>query len=351
MRRIVLTLTVASLLIAGAPLRAQELSFTFFGDYLESLRRQAGIPGLTAIIAGPDGVVWTRALGNANVERAVAARTDTPFHLDGITQVITAALVLRCVEEGRLSLADRAGQYDPASPDAGATLGQLLTHTTTGAGGRTFEYRPERLQPLAAAVAACTGGSFRAAVAALFDRLAMADSVPGVEAARTDLADPAIPTSDRQRYRNVLDRLASPYAVDRAGRATPAAHPSTALSAWNGVVSSADDLAKLDLALKRGVLLEPGTLASAWQPPLGPGGQPLPHGAGWFVQGYNGARVAWQFGMAENASSTLIATILPRGLTLILLANSDGLAKSFALADGDLTASPFGKVFLATFVR
>ena len=39
------------------------------------------------------------------------------------------------------------------------------------------------------------------------------------------------------------------------------------------------------------------------------------------------------------------------GLTLVLLANSDGLAKSFDLANGDLTQSPFARLFLELFLR
>jgi hypothetical protein len=39
------------------------------------------------------------------------------------------------------------------------------------------------------------------------------------------------------------------------------------------------------------------------------------------------------------------------GLTLILLANSNGLVKPFPLAAGDVTASPFRKVFLGLFMR
>jgi len=38
-------------------------------------------------------------------------------------------------------------------------------------------------------------------------------------------------------------------------------------------------------------------------------------------------------------------------LTAILLANSDDLVKPFALASGDLTASPFGRLVLGLLVR
>ena len=64
---------------------------------------------------------------------------------------------------------------------------------------------------------------------------------------------------------------------------------------------------------------------------------PLPHGLGWFVQTYRGEPVVWQFGMGANASSSLVMTLPARGITLVLVANSDGLAKPATLAAGDIT--------------
>ena len=98
------------------------LIFGRFGDYVESLRAQAGIPGLAAAIVGRDAILWERAFGWQDLERSIATRTDTPFHVDGVTQVFTAALVLRCVEEGRLSLDDTIGRFVSTSPNANATI-------------------------------------------------------------------------------------------------------------------------------------------------------------------------------------------------------------------------------------
>jgi hypothetical protein len=39
-----------------------------------------------------------------------------------------------------------------------------------------------------------------------------------------------------------------------------------------------------------------------------------------------------------------------RGLTLILLANSDGLSAPFSLEAGDVTKSIFARTFLRTFI-
>jgi hypothetical protein len=72
---------------------------------------------------------------------------------------------------------------------------------------------------------------------------------------------------------------------------------------------------------------------------------------GWFVQSYNGETVVWQFGSDINASSSLVMTLPARGITFILVANSDGLAKPASLAAGDVTVSPFARVFLGLVVK
>src|SRR4030095_8823455 len=110
------------------------------------------------------------------------------------------------------------------------------------------------------------------------------------------------------------------------------------------------DFGKLGLALRQGLVVEPETLDAAWQAVPGRGG-PLPHGIGWFFQSFNGERVVWQFGVSTGASSSLVVTLPSRGLTLILFANSDRLVRPLPLADGDVTVSPFVKLFLSLFLK
>ncbi len=351
MRRSVLLLAIAALLVAQGPVYADDLLFSGFGSYLDSLRVQAGIPGLAAAVIGGNGILWERAFGKRNVEQSVATRTDAPFHLDGLTEVFTAELVLRCVEEGRLSLDDRIGQYTPDAVDGNATLRELLTHTSGSGASPAFAYHPERLVPLASAITACRGKSYRAEIRDLAKQLAMTDTVPGADALSVVPPADDFTPSDIDKYAAVLSRLATPYSVDRDGHTTPSAYAATTLTPAAGLIPTVDDYAQFDLALRQGILLKPETLAAAWTAPLDKNGQPLPHGLGWFVQTYNGETIAWQFGLEENASSSLVLTVPGRGLTLVLLANSDGLEKAFAPAQGDVTVSPFAKVFLSLFVR
>ena len=184
--------------------------------------------------------------------------------------MLTAALVLRCVEEGRLSLDDRIGQFKPDSPDANATIRQVLRSSASD--NLAFDYRPERLEPLARAIRACTDDSFRETLANLLDRLAMIDSVPGPDIIHPELLPEGIPSpSAVERYKRVLERLATPYAVDRRGAASPSQYSATTLTPASGLISTVRDFAQFDLALKKGVLLRPETLAAAWRAPLGRG--------------------------------------------------------------------------------
>jgi CubicO group peptidase (beta-lactamase class C family) len=118
-----------------------------------------------------------------------------------------------------------------------------------------------------------------------------------------------------------------------------------------GLMSSVHDLAQFDLAIKRGILLRPDSLALAWQPSAGADGQRLPHGLGWFVQVHEGETIAWQYGMVAGASSSLVVTLPARGITLILLANSDALAQPFATGTPNVALSPFVRLFVGLAVR
>lgn len=351
-RRCLITLIVAMLFVC-VPVHAQVIVYEVFGAYLDSLRDQAGIPGLAAAIVDTNGIVWERAYGRQDIDRALATRTDTPFNADGLTQTLTAAMVLRCSEERRLSLDDAVGSFKIATSEPNATIRQLLTHTSGPPDNLRFSLRPERLAPLWPIVRACADDSYRETIANLLHRLAMFDSIPGPDIVR--IAPPAegVPDPrDVERYAAILQRRAMPYFVDDRRRALQSSYPESAsvLTPSNGLVTTVRDLAKFDVALKRGILLGRGTLEHAWSAPSA-NRAPLPHGIGWFVQTYNGEKVVWQFGMAENASSSLMITLPARGLTLILMANSDGLVKLYSPANGDVTLSPFARLFLNLFVR
>jgi CubicO group peptidase (beta-lactamase class C family) len=352
MRRSIFAIAAGALLLATAPMRAEELVYARFADYLEALRVQIGIPGLSAAIVGRSDVLWERGFGYQDVASSVPMRPDTPVQLDGLTQTLTAATVLRCAEGNRLTLDDTLGNFSKGLPDPGATIRQVLSHTSGPAAAPAFLYRPERIDALAGAVKACEGDSYRETISNLLERLAMTSSVPGMDIVGLQAPAEGLPTrAEAARYGATLERLAVPYAVDSSRRAVPAQYSASSLTPSTGLISTVHDYAQFDVALRSGVLVRPETLAEAWRVPADAAGRPLPHGLGWFVQAYNSDTVVWPFGTGDDGSSSMVVTLPARGVSLVLAANSAGLVKSFPLDKGDVTTSPFARIFLALFTR
>src|SRR5437667_7209412 len=117
---------MVAMFAVGVPVRAaDDLVLDRFREYLDALRTQAGIPGLAAAIVANNDILWEGAFGKQDLERSIPARSDTPFHMDGLTQIFTASLVLRCVEEGGLSLDLPIGRFVDNAPEPNATVRQL----------------------------------------------------------------------------------------------------------------------------------------------------------------------------------------------------------------------------------
>ena len=135
MRLLALLLSFA--LVQGPLVRPQALPpsrdqlLALFGGYLETLRLQAGIPGLAGAILGDSDLLWQQAFGEQDIESIAQTRTDTPFHFAGLTQLVTASLVLRCVD----LLAGRQGADERAYGIVGHVRGGRFPQFVRGRGG------------------------------------------------------------------------------------------------------------------------------------------------------------------------------------------------------------------------
>lgn len=330
---------------------AQGLPIALFHDYLEALRAQTGIPGLSYAIV-QNGREQADGLGRQDVENAVPARADTPYLIGGLTQSFAAIVLGQCVERSMLDVSQPVRRWTSAIPEAGATVFHVLSHTSTGQPGQAFTFDLNRYGALARVAEGCAERPFAESVASdIFDRLGMKDSVPGRDlGALGALGTPYFDDPKLRDYEGVLRRLAVPYRVDRSGRGTRSEYPADGVSAASGLVSSVRDLARFESALDSYALVRPELQRSAWTNATTAAGTPVPVGLGWWVQNYNGQTLVWQFGSIRDAGSSLVIKVPGRGLTMILLANSDGLAANDALATGDVTASLFAKLFLRLFV-
>jgi CubicO group peptidase (beta-lactamase class C family) len=347
---------LALLLLFTAGSSAQQFNrfevFSVLDTYLEALRQQAGIPGMSAAVVKDDVILWERGYGYQDLAARIRATPDTPYMAGDVSATLAAVLLLQCVEQRRLELDRPVRQYGVTFTDEDVTLRELLSHTSTETAGGTFHYNPERYTQLTTVMEFCAPQSYRKSVShRILNRLAMKDSVPG-----TDLLDPEFELpddlfeeGDAERYRRVLARIAVPYRVDSRGRAEKTQNTPTTLTSAGGLVTTVRDLAQLQFALDSFVLLEEETLASAWTNAANRRGTSVPMGLGWFVQSHRGQRVVWHFGYTPNAYSSLVVKVPAQNLTFILMANSDRLSAQFQLPQGDVTRSLFAALFLRLF--
>ncbi|MBI4887264.1 MAG: beta-lactamase family protein [Acidobacteria bacterium] len=341
-----LSVAVAALAVLAPHARAQSQSLpvALFERYLDSLRQQAGVPGLSAAIVQGGRVVWDRGYGHQEVDGFVPATADTPYPLLDISQALSSTVLLQqCLDLRHLELTDRVRRWLPQFAEESTTVAQVLSHAAPGS---SFRYDTGRYAAIAEVIEQCVGDRYsRILSAEMLDRLGMSSSVPGHDLSDNSPNRRYFSSSALDRYAAILRRTAVPYKVDSRGRPTRSDYSRPSLGASTGIVSTVRDLARFDAALDDDVLLAAATRERAWR-----SSGSSPSGLGWFVQTYNNERIVWHFGLERDAYSALYIKVPGRDLSLILLANSDGLAAPYTLSNGNVTVSLFAQLFLKLFV-
>ncbi len=112
------------------------------GEALEAWG-DAGFSGTIAVSSG-DEVDCVESFGLADRERATANDADTVYSIGSVSKAFTAAAVLALVDDGSLTLDDRAGQLLPtlSGPIADASVEELLLHTSGLTGSHGSDHRP-----------------------------------------------------------------------------------------------------------------------------------------------------------------------------------------------------------------
>ena len=127
-RRRALAAAIAILLVFGcrptSPSPAAQL------DALFSDLHERGLFSGAVVVSDPQGVVFAKGYGFANVEAQAAFTPDTPADGGSLAKTFTAALLLALEAEGQLSLDDPAQKLLPELPYPEIKLRDLLRHTS-----------------------------------------------------------------------------------------------------------------------------------------------------------------------------------------------------------------------------
>jgi CubicO group peptidase (beta-lactamase class C family) len=324
-------------------LRRLELQF-------EELRSLLRIPGMSAAIVKDQKLLWTRGFGFADVEKRVRATPNTLYYIASLTKTLSATAIMQLVEQGKLELDEPMSRYSNEFKDDKVKVKHVLSHTSGETPGDRFSYDGARFALLTSIVEKKMGKSFRQVITEMFlDPLNMSDSVPSQDVLTASSENPALFGKDKlDRYKRTLARYAQPYRLygDEIVHTT---YPWGGISTAAGLLSTVTDLSKFDAAIDRHVYLKKETQDLSWTPFVSNGGRPLVHGLGWFVQNYHGLKCIWHFGNDPDEFSGTYIKLPEKGLSLILLANSDALSRPF-YRSGILTSSSFVATFLRIFV-
>ncbi|RIV41835.1 serine hydrolase domain-containing protein [Flagellimonas pelagia] len=152
--------------------QAQQVSQEQLDTFLNTLAQQDKFMGTLQVSRNGQKIYGTQ-YGFANLETKVPATENTLYRVGSISKTFTAVLILKAVEEGKLSLSQTLDAFFPSIPNSEKiTVAQMLNHHsgihnfTNGPGFMEWRTQPKTEQEMVQIIAA--GGS---------------DFVPGIQAA------------------------------------------------------------------------------------------------------------------------------------------------------------------------
>lgn len=309
--------------------------------FVEAFHRRGLFSG-TVLVARKGQVLFEGSAGLANREWNVPNSPDTAFRIGSLTKTITAALVLRLVDEGKLRLdGSLASQLPGYREDTGArvTVRQLLAHTS---GIPSFTREPDYLDFVSQSHSVagfvknhCSGdlefepgtrwaysNSGYFLLGALVEQ---ATGLPYAEALQKFLFAPLGMTHSRfDAGPALIPKRASGYVRTLSGWVEAPHLDDSVLFSTGGIRSTAGDLLRFAQGLS-GTYLSEGSRAQMWkvQSPAGPGPA---YGLGWFlhvvpVPGRPAPLQAQSHGGEVDGFNAQVLRIPEEGLTVILLHN------------------------------
>ena len=342
---------------------AEDSAYAAFDAFLAGYRIEHRIPALTAVIVRDGQVAWSGAYGWSDDEGETPTAMETTFSIASVTKPIAATAILAEAAAGGLDL-DTPMSADPdwadtcewlagsqilfgsggqeedgtAIPgmdcDRALTLGDMLNMRANG-DGTTFVYNPISYARIDRVIEGAGGRPLRDIV-----RERVMDPA-GIHDIALGWRDP--------EGGSALRLLALPFSVNEEGERERTSISDDDFRAAAGIKASAPQLAQFDIALDAGRLIP----AEWWDRIFG---AEVPKGAGdyrygWWAQRWRGHNLFRHSGWDPGRYSAMYLKAPEEGLTLIVLANTEGLWWDNSLARAEIDTSPVAAAFLTTFVE
>ncbi|HEY6066813.1 MAG TPA: serine hydrolase domain-containing protein [Thermoanaerobaculia bacterium] len=313
-------------------------------------------PGSTVAVALDDQMVWSAGFGYANARRQIPVTSTTQFRIDRVSEALTAATLLRLVDEGRVDLDAPVQRYVPTFPEKGYPITpRLLAAHLAGIPavpperwtGRRCAQPEDAVRSFASIpLSRIPGSRFLHSMAGYVLLSAVVANACGQDFAscvQEKVLRPAGMTSTiLDDPRAPAPHAATPYERGWFGMLTEVPTRDNSCK-WGGggFISTAEDLARFGMALLRGDLVRRESTALLFSPHRTAGGESTGYGMGWQVGvDAGGRRRLVQSGRTPGGRSVLVLVPEAR-LAVAVLANVNGEhLDDHALKIADLFAEP-----------
>ena len=120
--------TVLSLSLLLTTAYCQSVNTAKLDSLFQALQENNKFMG-TIAIAADSKVIYSNAIGKADIVSGQVLKTDTKFRIGSISKMFTSALIIKAIEEKKLTLDQTISQYIPGIEKAKMiTLDNLLNH-------------------------------------------------------------------------------------------------------------------------------------------------------------------------------------------------------------------------------
>jgi serine beta-lactamase-like protein LACTB len=303
------------------------------------------VPGISAAVVQDGELVWSAGFGMADLENSVPATSFTLFRLGSISKPITATAILQLSERGKLELDAEVQKYCPAFPkkEWPITTRELLGHlggirhyNPDGKGdipedsAKHFSSMEDSLQIFAGdALVAKPGTKFHYSTygyTVLGCVLEGAASEKYVDYVKENVFDPAgMEETQEDNFFAVVPHRSRWYHKDKAGVVQNAGVLDSSYKIpGGGLISSADDMARFEIAIMANKLLKPATRDLMWTQQKVTDGSQNDYALGWGTQKKYGLALVEHTG-GQQGTSTSIVLVPERRAGIVVLVNMDGV--------------------------
>lgn len=337
-------------LVGSSPVRAQNKNLpaatrAHIEKAASSFLAANSVPGIGVAVVQDGEIVWSQGFGMADLENFVPATSSTLFRLGSISKPITATAIMQLSERGKLDLEAEVQKYCPAFPkkEWPITTRELLGHlggirhyNPDGKGdipedsAKHFATMEESLQVFAGdPLVAKPGTKFHYSTygyTVLGCVLEGAASEKYVDYAKENVFDPAaMEETQADNFFAIVPHRSRWYHKDKSGAVQNAGVLDSSYKIpGGGLISSADDMARFEIAMMANKLLKPATREAMWTPQKAADGSQNGYALGWATQKKYGLALVEHSG-SQQGTSTSVILVPERRAGVVVLANMDGV--------------------------